>query len=195
MINAFKISKYWIERLVVKETIDNILNDDIFNCIAEEAVLAQESENTILPLLEIQLAEINGKLKNIMTAIENGIFNEHTQKRMTELDKQKADLEIEIAVEKIKQPIITKEQIIFFIERFKGGDVEDRAYRQAIIDIFVNAVFLYDEKIVLTFNYRESARTISLSELSRSDIIGFGTRSGARTPDTLIKSQVLYQLS
>lgn len=34
-----------------------------------------------------------------------------------------------------------------------------------LIDTFVNAVFLYDDKMVLTYNFHESTETITFGEL------------------------------
>ena len=63
-----------------------------------------------------------------------------------------------------------EEKIVFWINRFKGGDIADKAYQRAIIEIFVNAIYLYDEKIVLTYNFKSDARTISLSDIEISDL-------------------------
>ena len=40
--------------------------------------------------------------------------------------------------------------------------------RQRIIDMFNNAVYLYDDKIVLTFNYKDGTKTITLDEIKES---------------------------
>lgn len=34
-----------------------------------------------------------------------------------------------------------------------------------MIDAFINAVSLYDDKLVLTFNYKEGTKTITFAEL------------------------------
>ena len=34
-----------------------------------------------------------------------------------------------------------------------------------VIDAFINAVFLYDDKLVLTFNYKGGTKTITFAEL------------------------------
>ena len=34
-----------------------------------------------------------------------------------------------------------------------------------LIDIFINAIFLYDDKMVITFNYKEGATTITFDDL------------------------------
>ena len=36
-----------------------------------------------------------------------------------------------------------------------------------LIDTFVNAIFLYDDKVVLTYNFHEGAETISFEELQK----------------------------
>ena len=61
-----------------------------------------------------------------------------------------------------------------------------------------------DEQDILLLTYKEAALTGGFGYTIRGSILacgeatlpgGFGTPSGARTLDTLIKSQVLYQLS
>ncbi|MCI8762961.1 MAG: hypothetical protein HFF28_09050, partial [Oscillospiraceae bacterium] len=42
------------------------------------------------------------------------------------------------------------------------------------IDCFVNAVFVYDDKIVLTFNYKDGAKTIALDDVNGSDLVDSG---------------------
>ena len=34
-----------------------------------------------------------------------------------------------------------------------------------LIDTFINAIFLYDDKVVLTFNYKEGTKTITFDDL------------------------------
>ena len=46
---------------------------------------------------------------------------------------------------------LTREQIAFFIYRFRKFDVTKREQRQRLIDSFVNAVYLYEDKIIPYF--------------------------------------------
>jgi len=48
-----------------------------------------------------------------------------------------------------------EEKIIFWISRFKGGNVADKAYQRSIIDVFVNKIFVFDDRIVITYNYKD----------------------------------------
>ena len=37
-----------------------------------------------------------------------------------------------------------------------------------LIDTFINAIFLYDNKMVITFNYKEGTKTITFAELQEA---------------------------
>jgi len=71
-----------------------------------------------------------------------------------------------ILQEKIKKPFLTKEQIRFGIEKFGKLDISTKEGKQRLIDGFINAIYVYDDKITFTFNYKDGTRTVMLSELS-----------------------------
>ena len=56
-------------------------------------------------------------------------------------------------------------------------NLETKEHRQRLIDCFVNAVYLYDDKLVITFNYREANKTVTLQEVNGSIIECFGAPS------------------
>ncbi|MCL2698641.1 MAG: hypothetical protein FWE74_11265, partial [Oscillospiraceae bacterium] len=60
---------------------------------------------------------------------------------LDELEASKAEIEVSLAREKIEKTPISKEQIVFWISRFKSGDINDPDYRRAIADILINSVF------------------------------------------------------
>jgi len=42
------------------------------------------------------------------------------------------------------RPTLTYEEVRFFFEKFKNGDANDSTFRTALIDTFVNKIYLYD---------------------------------------------------
>lgn len=68
---------------------------------------------------------------------------------------------MEIAKENITRPTITREQVVYFLKRFKGGKIDDKEYQKEIIDLFVNKVILYDNKIIITYNYSGDKNEVS----------------------------------
>ncbi len=37
-----------------------------------------------------------------------------------------------------------------------------------LVDTFINAIFLYDDKLVITFNYRDGSKTITLRDINET---------------------------
>lgn len=138
--------------------------------IADLVVAESSKDSALLPKLSAQLTDIQKRLANLLKAVEAGIFNDTTQQRMTELERQKQKLEIEIAKEKLKKSNISREDVAGWLYHFRELDVKKEKHRRILIDSFVNAVYVYDDKITLTFNYREGTETISLAQVESSDL-------------------------
>lgn len=120
-----------------------------------------------------QLLEVEKSIRNILNVIESGIFTASTKQRLDELEERKSQLEISILKEELQRPMLTREQIAFFIYRFRKYDIKNQEQRQRLIDSFVNAVYLYEDKCVLTFNYKDGAKTITLKDVEGSDLFCF----------------------
>jgi hypothetical protein len=183
------VKKDWIEQIVVQDTVDYVLQDNEIHRIAKMLMAIQEREDTALPLLRKELEETKKGLKNIADALQQGLITNTTKQRLEDLEARKSDTEIKILQTELQKNILTEEKIIFWINRFKGGDVADIAYQRAIIDIFVNAIYLYDDKIVLTYNFKSDSRTISLTDIEISDLpqtappqFVFKTRTDVNSP-------------
>ena len=101
-----------------------------------------------------------------MQAIEQGIIFDTTKERFAALEKEKKELEITILQEKIRKPFLTKEQIRFGIEKFGKLDISTKEGKQRLIEGFINAIYVYDDKITFAFNYKDGTRTVMLSELT-----------------------------
>ena len=140
--------------------------------ITDKLLELQAEENFDLKLLKQQLAEVEKGIENILNAIQAGIFTASTKQRLDDLETQKSDLEKQIVENQIQHPALTRDQISFFLDQFKNTDTHDEEQCQRLIDSFVNAVYVYDDKIILTFNYKNGTRTISLSDLESSDLEG-----------------------
>ncbi len=167
------VKKDWIEDLVIHHTMNAIMNDEIMERLIDTLMDLQKKENTELPLLKKQLAETQKGINNMLNAIQAGIFTPSTKQRLDELEETKSKLEVSILQEEMQKPMLTREQVAFFIYRFREFDVTKQEQRQRLIDSFVNAVYLYEDKVVLTFNYKEGSKTVTLAEVESSDLSCF----------------------
>ena len=152
--------------MAVKAALDILKNDEIKDYLTDRIYALQGEENPRIPKLKAQLSDVEKRLANIMQAIEQGIIFDTAKERFAALEKEKKELEITILQEKIKKPFLTKEQIRFGIEKFGKLDNATKEGKQRLIDGFINAIYVYDDKITFTFNYKDGTRTVMLSELS-----------------------------
>ena len=169
--------KEWLERTVVEFTVQQVLTDENIDKISTRAMELIEKElqdTSILIGLQERLKGTNKRIKNLMSAIEQGIITPTTKERLEELEEERRDLEGQIAREEMKKPLLTKERIMYWLESFKRGDIEDVEYQRRIIDTLVNSVYVYDDgdkgrKLVLTFNISgNNTLTISSSDIERT---------------------------
>ena len=121
-----------------------------------------------LPLYEQQLQEAQRGIDNLLNAIQQGILTKSTKTHLEELEATKEDLEIKIANEKIAKPRISPEFVTFWLHKFRKLDVRQQSHRKMLIDAFVNAIYLYDDKMVITFNYKDGTRTIALDDVKKA---------------------------
>ena len=156
------IKKDFIEQAVITLTVSRVLQDEEISRIADRILELQNSEDTTLPALR---KDTEHGIENMLNAIQMGVLTPSTKERLEALEKQKEDLKISILQTELQKPKYTKEQIVRWISQFKYGDVDSIEYRKRIIDTFVNAVFLFDDKLVITYNFKSGTETITLKNV------------------------------
>lgn len=160
------VRKEWIEDLVVNETMKMVMDDNAIEAIVAMLMDLQDRDNINLPMYEQQLREAESGIRNILNAIQEGIFTKSTKARLEELEAAKEELETRIAAEKLAKPRVSAEFMTFWLHRFRKLDVRQKSHRKMLIDTFINAIFLYDDKMVITFNNNEGSKTITFDELN-----------------------------
>ena len=177
------VRKEWIENIVIEETKKLLDNHEIIEDFVNTAIKILNQENTVLPLLRKRYDEVIKGIENLVNAIQMGIITPSTKQRIEELEKEKSQLSVEIMKEELARPTITRENILCFIEQFRKLNTNKLEHRRRLIDSFVNAIFLYDDKMVITFNYKEQSKTITFADLEESGLGSDNTALAAPEKD------------
>ena len=159
------VRKHWIERAAVLVTVQRVLRDEEISRIAEAIVALQEKEDTSLPAMRQQLTECEKAIDNMLNAIQMGVLTASTKERLEKLEMQREDLKLSILQAQMARPRYTKEQVVSWISRFKYGNVDDPQYQKQIIDTFINSIYVFDDKLVFTYNFKDGTETITLAEI------------------------------
>ena len=164
------VKKEWIENLVIEQIKKLIFDDELIEKLADTVMKLQSKENTVLPLLKKRFADTQKSIDNMLDAIQQGILTASTKERLESLEKQKSELSVQIIKEEMAKPTLSREQIIFWFHRFRKLNTKKLDHRRSLIDSFVNAIFLYDDRITFTFNYKAGTKTINFTELEKSGL-------------------------
>ncbi len=194
------VKKEWIEELVINELVKLILLDDFINEVAEKCVEYQErtKDDGALKGLEAKKRKNEKAIQNMLAAIEAGIITPSTKTRLVELEAERENIEKGISKELLSEVKLDKDQVVYFLERFRHGDVNEESYRNFLVDTFLNAVYLYDDdKLVLLLNYtgEHCKITLELAENAVKDdpMFGFGNISPTeKIPKIGIFSFIIY---
>lgn len=164
------VKKDWIENLVIDEVRKFLLDDELMNKLADSVMELQSKENIVLPVLQKQLKEVQKGIDNFMNAIQMGIITASTKEWLEGLEKQKSELSVQIMKEEMTQPTLTKEQILFWLDKLKKLNPQKLEHRRKLIDSFINAIFLYDDRMVITFNYKDGTKEVTFKDLEKSGL-------------------------
>lgn len=158
-----------VEYQIAKAIFDNALQDQVIEWIADSTIAyndRKEAEGHI-GILEDQLADVQRSLKNIMSAIEQGIVTETTKSRLLELESERSEIEGKIAAAKADIVPVNREQLIEWLLSLREGDIHDKKYQARLFDTFLIAAYLYDDgtaKLVFSFAGDKNTVTVPLAE-------------------------------
>ena len=145
--------------MVRKEEFENFILDNILsilespkymNNIIDGLMKVQEMQSNGSSVLNSLLREhkqVESTLNNIMKAVEQGIINNTTNKRMKELETQIEELDRQIIIEKSKQTFkLSREDFKkFYIQALKLNP-------KMLIDYVIKEIVLYEDSLEITFN-------------------------------------------
>ena len=106
----------------------------------KKLTIDQKKENTTLPLLKQELREVEKSIKNMLDAIQNGIFTSSTKQRLEELEaRKKAEAEKRKARLKAEKDARFQE----VIEAYRHAD----ALRDAVVEDYGYFTYETEEDI------------------------------------------------
>ena len=155
---------------IVRHTLDRMLEDSTLRliiaklCFDYYADSKSEDRGAYLESLKSKLKDVESKLQNFVKAISAGVFNETVQQAMTELESQKHLLKEQIEAEELREKYDIKlDDIVKFFESFVGN-LDNKKLREYVLDIFVDKIYVYKERMVITFHFTDDKQELSYED-------------------------------
>ena len=143
-----------IEQAVIDAVKKIIFDDKTIDWIMEGYQQFMESmrSHSTLTVMEKELADTEKAIDNLMRAIEMGIITDTTKGRMMELEEKKKDLEARIRIESRMLIQIAPDRLRVGIEVFRDRNINDKAYHKELINTFIKAVYVFDDRLKIVLN-------------------------------------------
>jgi len=157
--NKKNLRKEFIERVVAQDAL-SMLTDEYIEKIATIACDRNKQEidsGSPIPAIRDKIHQTDLSLANLLKAIESGSAPDILVKRISELENEKTALQSQIKKEELDVVYLDKSQVVYWLESFRDGSLEDEEFCRKLIDLFVNSVTVWDEedgkyKITIAYN-------------------------------------------
>lgn len=189
-----------VEWFVVEQTLKYVLTPARAAAVAK-AVTAEydkEFDDSKTAELERVIRRIDRDLDTLVDALVDApkVAHKRIYEKMELLEAQKADAETDLAHLRIAQEIrITEPEVRAWLRDVCKGDPSDPAFRKRIIDIFINSVYFYDDRIIIFYNIRggkQVAYTDLVSALASPPEAPLCSDLNANAPPFDFKSEPAY---
>ena len=188
LCNKKIVDKQQIEDRVVAEC-RKLLTDTNIEKIAQSVAAACEADydSSAVKRLKAALTETDKAIENLWKALEKGQSVEMITGRIEQRQQEKEQLQEQLAIEMNRQVVFTAPQIRAFLYSLKKGNVNDEINRKGIVNIFLRAIYLWDDRFTLILNGGDKPVTIEdipFEEIEASNAEFECSRLVAPTPPT-----------
>jgi len=152
------------ELLIATAIRDYILKPDTINWIADKTIEynRKKEEANEIQLLKDELKQTQSGIRNLLSAMEQGIITESTKARLIELESQQAQLNIKIKAAASDIIMVDRDTLIAGLEMYKDGDIHYKKYQATLFDMFLKQVYLYDDKMKIVFAFNNTGETLDI---------------------------------
>lgn len=132
-------------KLLTEKNIENI-------AISVAAACEADYDSSAIKRIKAAIRETDTAIENLWKALEQGQAVDMITERIEKRKQEREELKAQLAIETNKQLVFTAPQIRAFLYSLKKGNVNDETNRKGIVNIFLRAVYLYDDRFSLVLN-------------------------------------------
>ena len=138
-----------------------------------------------------------------MLETDSKIVRERITQKIDELEVQRQDVSLDLSKLRIANGIrFSKEEIVLWLKSFLRRRHYRRGFRRQILDVFINAIYVYDDKVIIYYNLKGGKQVSYIDMVETSQEVdctykqqkseplervpvskSFGVPEGIRTPD------------
>lgn len=177
--------KGFLEWYVVEQTVEYVLTPERMDYIAERLVEEAEKEfgDSRVSEMEKHIAKIDRDISKAVDAsleVESKTARARYYEKIESLEAQKADIQLDLSRLRLAQNVrYSSDQIKAWLKTFCNGDPLDEAFQERITDVFINSVYVYDDKVVIYYNIKDGQQVSYMEMLESTEDVDDGISGDA----------------
>lgn len=191
----------FLEWYIVRQTMSHVLTDARIAEISErlEKLSREDQASTSIREIEARQKEINKELDDLtdkLIATNNQSIINRINTRADELTAELSALDADLSHFRLQvDHTLTAAQIAAYLRSLRTGDPLDQDFRRRIIDTFIQRVYLFDDKILVYYNIKETAPITYDQALDDLDGLSAQLSSGSAgfgSPNESLSEHILF---
>lgn len=182
-------NKFELENYVIEETQRYILAPGQKEKVADAIISEFEKEQdcTEMRQIESQIAKIDSQISTLIETLSEApkAIRGQIYAKLEAFQNQRDDLDAKLTDLKITSSVtVTREEIVSWLDDTCKFDADDPDCHARLVDLLVNAIYVYDDKIMIFWNIgASSGKPVQIKkELPESESSNDGDESGTCAP-------------
>ena len=164
------VRKDFLERLVIDTTLDVALHKENIQSIAADLCAWQQRQKDIAILdgLKLCRGECEKAISNLVAALEAGAASPTIAAMVRDREEELESIKYAIAKQELVQEKFDEKKITYLLSKVPEGDRAGINYMQRIVDTFINSVFVYDDRVVICYNFDGDGSKITVNDVDKA---------------------------
>ena len=165
--NCKAVNKEKLEDTIINTTWELLCDNKAKKELATKLLKRHEQatkQDELLKALEHKKSALLKASSNLISAIEQGIITEQTKTRLKELELEISQVNFDIEQEKQRNyNFLTQQKIEEYLDSVICGNVDNITVRKKIILMFIKQIILYEDHLIILYNYTDKILTKELA--------------------------------
>ena len=103
-----------------------------------------------------------------MAALKTGAASPTIAARIRDREDELENIKLAIAEQELVQEKFDEKQILYYLSNITKGDRSDIRYAQSLVDTFINSVYVYEDKVVICYNFTGDSSKIAIEDIEKA---------------------------
>lgn len=123
--------------------------------------IEKDKDMSVIKSLNKSIKNCDKEIENLMASLKQASSDNVRDLLLGEIEnvqQRQKELKTQLLFEEANNMPISAREIRYYLTRLKDGNVNDINYRRMLINTFIYKIYLYDDKVLISYTTQEEKR-------------------------------------